>query len=79
MRALGPTAFGCGPEVPELAGADGPASPPSSVVKSFSAYDVPAHFLASDTFDDIIGVGPVVAVIGGVVGGIGGILSITRR
>jgi hypothetical protein len=29
MRALGPTAFGCGSEVPELAGADGPASTPS--------------------------------------------------
>jgi DNA-binding transcriptional ArsR family regulator len=26
MRVLGSTAFGCGAEVPELAGADGPAS-----------------------------------------------------
>src|SRR5215207_9188043 len=28
-RALGSTAFGCGAEVPELAGADGPGSAPS--------------------------------------------------
>src|SRR5262249_56542708 len=32
MRALGPTAFGRRPEVPELAGADGPASAPSLLV-----------------------------------------------